>query len=180
MTFKDINQQRKACKLAMRKYRENKKAGLVKSKEDPVPYMSREEIEERVRGLQKSIDETYAKRRNEKYDSEEYRNYTSYVSKLKQRIEIWRYHLTMKGATEYFSVEYAINKLNTLNEKLERYNTQLSSGSYKKEGASKKSIEDSLSRLNARIKNIEEDIGRWNKLLTVLRERKQGKVSVHA
>lgn len=183
MTYADPKRQREACKLAMRVYRQKKRAGLVKEKEDPAPYMSVGEIQERIDSLQKSADESLVARKKEKYNSPEYRNYTSYVSKINQRIDVWRFHLAMKGVNQ-FTAEELVKKLNKLNEKLEKCNHDLSTGRYKQTVLGKKNPEEALLRLSARIRNLQTEIERWNKLLAVMSHQSpgkqtKGKVSAH-
>lgn len=181
MTYANANKQREACKLAMRVYRQRKRAGLVPPKEDPAPYMSVGEIQERIDSLKKTANDALEERKKERYNSPEYRNFTSYVSKIKERIEVWEYHLAMKGVNHFTSAEL-IEKLNDLNEKLETCNHQLSSGKYKETKLGKKNPEEALLRLGARIKNLEAKIERWNKLLSTMSPGKpgKGKVSVRA
>jgi uncharacterized small protein (DUF1192 family) len=101
MTYANADKQREACRKAMQKYRakirEQKAAGTYIKSDEPPAYMTTDAIMERIDYLKKESDRLVAERSQFKYNSKDYRNLTSYICKLRQRVDRWDRILRERG-----------------------------------------------------------------------------------
>ena len=101
MTYADADRQRDACRKAMQKYRakikEQKAAGTYVKSDKPPAYMTTEAILERIEYLKGESDRLVLERGDMTYNTKEYRNLTSYICKLRQRVERWERILRERG-----------------------------------------------------------------------------------
>lgn len=180
MTYANADEQREACRQAMKRYRERLREGKQTKGEEPPKCWTPPAITIQIGELKKRIKKLYDERADMKYNSKEYRNQTSYISKLNNRIENWQYHLTLKGDGHYYTEADIRAKLAEFNEKLEEYNKQKREGTYRKVDSTDAQAKQALNRLNARIKNVNNEIKRWEKLLKVVIARGSSKAKATA
>jgi hypothetical protein len=69
----------------------------VEPKKEPPAYMTTDAIFERIDYLKEESDRLVVERGEMKYNSKEYRNLTSYICKLRQRVDRWERILRERG-----------------------------------------------------------------------------------
>jgi hypothetical protein len=101
MTYANADKQREACRKAMQKYRakirEQKAAGTYIKSDEPPAHMTNDAIFAQIDYLKGRSDTLVAERSKYAYNSKGYRNLTSYICKLRQRVDRWERILRERG-----------------------------------------------------------------------------------